>query len=375
MPDKIQIIIADVSRSLWYLLEWTDCCGKLCWIISVVMMCKYHSLTDIARSQDERHAAFFRQPAHAHAWYASCPMPGDREAAFGQWHDAGFWNYPFAEEPFDTLFFFERLAGARVQTQNDRERSTFNTWCEPMADIDRIPTEVTGLPLWQAYEEAVPAARGALPMMRPAFTPLDWACNLCGTERLFLLLYDDEDAVGALLERLTALYLSGCRRLQALAVDCRTPFGFPGVYANDLQMPYLSPEHVERLLLPQYEKVAGAFGPIILSLNCAYVDVMRRVLAMEGVLGCLFDKRLPLPVIADHLGEKAFVINHYIVHPEFDRPTLHQGIYCNPIVQTYSEEIGEVWRVVGPGHRMVITVERPGFEEVCAVREGLERDR
>jgi len=335
-------------------------------------MYQYHSLADIARSQDERLAAFFRQPASARAWYASCPMPGDREAVFQQWHDAGFWNYPFTEVPFDTLFFFERLAGAEIRVLEDRHGSTFHSWCEPIAVVDRIPVEVTGLPLWQAYEEAVLALRGALPMMRPAFTPLDWACNLCGTERFFLLLYDDEGAVGALLERLTALYLSGCRRLRELGVDCRMPFGFSGVYANDLQMPYLSPEYVERLLLPQYQRVIEVIGPMILSLNCADVDVMRRVLAMEGVLGCLFDKRLPLPVIAEHLGEKAFVINNYVYHPEFERPTLHRGIYCNPIVQTYSEEIEGVWQVVGPGHRMVVTVERHGFEEVCTVRGELE---
>jgi len=334
-------------------------------------------LIDIARCLDERFAAFFQQSSPARGWYANCPMPGDRAAVYQQWHAAGFWNYPFAEVPFaDTWLFFERLAGGRSHVLDGQRGSTFHTWCEPAillpADIDRIPAKVTGLPLWQVYETAVLAARGLLPIPLMAFTPLDWACSLCGTERFFLLMLDDAGTAEALLDRLTALYLSCCRRLQTLKIASRMPFGFPGIYVNDLQMPYLSPAHVARFVLPQYERVADEFGPMLLSLNCADVGVMRRVLAMEGVIGCAFDKRLPLPVITEHLGSKLFVISNYIYHRDFDRPTLHRGTYCNPIVQTYSEEIEKVCRVIGPGHRLLIILERHSFAEVCAARSRLE---
>lgn len=149
-------------------------------------------------------------------------------------------------------------------------------------------------------------------------------------------------------------------------------WGFPGVYANDLQMPYLSPAHVAHLLLPVYARVAREAGPLIFSLNCADPGVMREALAMPGLLGCAFDKRLRLPDIAAVLGEKLFVINHYIYRHGFDRPTLHDGAYCNPIVQTYSREVGRVVRAIGREHSLFVGIERRTYAAVRAVRARLQ---
>lgn len=327
---------------------------------------------EIARALDARIEAWRRDRRPARFWVAGCAEAVDAATLAA----AGFANYPLRPVAFDDgLFFFERLAGARVAVQEGRAGSFAHTWCLPAlagpGDIDRVPAAVDGLPLWKAFEAAARAAGGPIPTL--AFTPLDWACDLCGTEAFFLLLHDDPAAAAALLARLGALYVSARARLRAAGIDCRMVSGFPGVYVNDLQAAFLSPAHLAELLLPLYAGAAAACGPLILALNCADAGVMRDALALPPLLGCAFDRRLPLEAIAAALGDRLFVLYHYCYLPGVDRPTPHRGLTANPIVAGWSREIDDVFRVVAPGHSLLVHVERPTFAEVCAVRDRHEQ--
>lgn len=343
------------------------------------------SLPAIARQRDAKIDALLAGASPICFWYAMCPPEGMVEEHGRRLHALGFDNYPLARIPaIDALqphlFFFERILGAEMEQVGDNG-DFFHTWCRPLIhcpdDISRLTTSPDASPLWQAYEAAIAAYLEAtlpeerLPVGFPGLSPLDIAAALCGAESLFLLLYEEPEAAERLLDTITTLIIAAFRRVRALGADPRNPYGFPGVYCNDLHLPSLSPAHVARLMLPCYTRLAVECGGLILSLLSADIDILRQALRMDGLIGCTFDKRLPLEAIAEVLGNKLFVVQHYVFHDEFDTPTFHNGSWCNPIVQCYSRELPDIYRAFAERHNLLITLDRPSLAEVCATRQAL----
>lgn len=70
----------------------------------------------------------------------------------------------------------------------------------------------------------------------------------------------------------------------------------------------------------------------------------------------------------DSHGRICFNIN---CDESLDRPTLRDGIWWNPIVQSYSRELSKVYRKFADEHSLLIAIERPSLTEALAVRRGL----
>jgi len=319
-------------------------------------------------------------------WYAQCPLAGDQTAQSTRLHELGFDNYPVAYLPgLDAvqtyLFFFERILGVTLHGVEGGMGDFFRTWCPPLIhqpdEVWHLAIDLAASPTWYAYETVIrnylretPVAE-RLPIVFPGLSPLDMACNLCGTEQFFLLLYEAPDAADHLLGFLTDLLIEAYHRIAGLGARLVTAHGFPGVYCSDLQMPYISPPLLARLLLPRYARLAAACGGLCCAVLCADVDIMASILSIDGVIGCAFDKRLPLNDLAENLASKLFLLPHYCYHDTLDVPTVQDGIYCNPIVQSYSRELPALYQALAGRANLAISIERPSLAEVCAVREAL----
>jgi len=331
-------------------------------------------LQDLACALDAKIGAYLLKKNRTHFWYASCP-----DAALPQLHALGFDNYPLADVGFsDRMFFFERILGCPMHVVDSKTGSFFHTWCLPvigeLRDIRRVTCDLDTNETWRPYFEAVARytrGGGTLPVGSFPFNPLDLACNLCGTQRLFTWMVDAPEDVALLFETITTTYLEAHRQLIALGVRLVNLFGFPGVYCSDLQLPYVSPAMVERFVLPQYELVARECGGMILALLHPDARILERIMATDAILGCSFDKRIPLTEIRQRIGHKLFVLFNYLYDDSLDRPTCRDGTYWNPIVQGYSREAVEVFRVLGRTTSLITWIERPSLDEVCRVRDML----
>jgi hypothetical protein len=246
-------------------------------------------------------------------------------------------------------------------------------------EVFQLAITLNTSPLWTAFETAIEKYLRAttpderLPVLFPGLSPLDMACNLCGAEQFFLMLYDAPAAAVHLLETIVTVQIAAFQRVAALGARPLTGYGFPGVYCNDLQLPYLSPEHIIHFVLPCYARLAAECGGVFFGLLSADLEVLQMAMRLEGLLGCLFDKSLPLNEIKKHLGRKFFLIPHYAYNEAVDRPTVCDGLYYNPIVQSYSRELPAVYRAFAGHHRLLISIERSSLVEVCAMRRVLKK--
>jgi len=386
------------------------------------------SLQDIVRERDAKIMACLAGKRPTHFCYAHCAMDGTHAERMQRLYALDFDNYPAAQIPgVDVLrpymFFFERIVGAEVVCLDGNPGDFFHCWCRPLlvrkmskngdwlgcpprlvprsqdgeggsgnavvvdSNVDIracphfstsfVPAVLESSPLLHDYEEAIrvylrdtPKAE-RLPVVFPGLSPLDMACNLCGAESFFLLLYDEPAAAAHLLDTIATLMVEVYRRLQRLGARLVSPYGFPGVYINDLQLPYLSPAHIARFMLPCYSRIAEECGGLLLAFLTPDREVVQSALRMNGVMGYLFDRALPLSTIKAHLGEKLFLIPHYCFDDALDRPTFRNGVGWNPIVQSYSRELPQLYREFADTHNLLITIERPTLKEVCAVRQAL----
>jgi len=182
-----------------------------------------------------------------------------------------------------------------------------------------------------------------------------------------------EDAVEHLLDVITDTQIHVYSQLRAKGINLRNSYGFPYIYCNDLQMGVVSPAMIERFLLPRYFRAAEAVGGLILILNCPDVSLAELVLKQDFIVGCGFDKRMSLDDIDRILGDKLFVIFNGVYNPDIDHPMEIDGIWCNPIVQSFSEELPEVYERLHEKHSFLITVERYSIKEIEATRNRLLR--
>jgi hypothetical protein len=185
------------------------------------------------------------------------------------------------------------------------------------------------------------------------------------------MMYDDITAVDQLFNYLAGIYISCFNQLKDTGIEIKNMYGFPGVYCNDLQMPYISPYMIRRFILPCYERVARACDGLIVSINCSDVVLAEEMLNLDGVIGATFHMGIPIQEIRRLLGRKLFVMNHYVYLNELDKPTLIDGIYCNPIVQSYSRELELVWQELSPYCSMLVTIERYSLDQVVKTRNNL----
>lgn len=336
-------------------------------------------LCSIASAQDARIGHYLATRQRTHFWYAGC-----LDASVPRMHELGFDNYPLLGVPHEkTLFLFERVMGCNLRTVGSGAVTTFNTWCEPVIveprDVHRLSPKLTCSAAWDSYERALAACRhssGAcadIPAPMLSFSPLDCACNLCSAEKLFTWIHDAEDVVAALLDLLCDLYLEARAQVARMGLETRNLFGFPCVYCNDLQLANVSPATIKRLVLPRYERVARECGGMILALHSNDLNIVERVTRSDGFLGCLFDRRLPLGDIRRVIGKTLFVLMNSPYDDSLDRPTWRDGMYWNPIVQSYNRELDEVYGELAGECSMILHISRPRLDQVCRERARLLR--
>jgi hypothetical protein len=335
------------------------------------------SLQSIAAARDRKVQACLRGGVRTHFWYAGAAEEGAGDIA--QLHRMGFDNYPLApiDDPHGFLFF-EELFGCDIVVQDRAAPSPFTTWPLPkFASPDEMPASAPALdghPIWHAYfgavREYLDSVDGAerLPLPARGFSPLDLACNLCGTANLFLWMKEAADGVHRLFDVAADLYLAVRGRLRDAGVSMVNYLGFPCVSCSDLQMPAISPDAIRRFVLPCYAKVARACGGAFIGLDCDDASLFGEVMRLDWLLGCSFDRRLPLPLIRREIGQKVFVLPHHAYDEGLDRPTLKDGLYWNPIVQCHSRDAEAVFRELAESCSMAITIVRPRLAEVVEVR-------
>jgi len=313
-----------------------------------------------------------------HFWYAS--FAGANANHIGQLYEMGFDNYPLApvEDPHRILFF-EKLFGCDICVKDKSAPSFFNTWPVPKircrSDLVCLKPDLNDNVVCQEYLNAVSCyldfttGENQLPVAARAFYPLDLACNLCGAENLFAWMLEAEEDVLQFFDRMADLYLAVRERLLGFGARLVNALGFPCVTCSDLQLPCLSADMIRRFVLPCYEKVARACGGAFIGLDCCDIGLLEEVMGFDWLVGCSFDRRLPLAEIRRTIGKKIFVLPYYAYDDGFDRPTLKDGIYWNPIVQCHSRNAEDVYREMAQQCNMVIIIERPGLQDVVAVRK------
>lgn len=338
-----------------------------------------HSIIDV---QNCKISSFLQDGKKTDFFYAYSPHISSTQEYINKVHSLGFDNYPIAPIN-DGIFFIERLIGCKISTVDNQTGSFFHTWCDAVVhkpdDIFGFKTDIENNAVWTEYLEAVTDYYGnslkpeRLPLAFPGFNLLDAACNVCGAENLLEFMYEAENAVEYLLDLITDTQIQVYTLLQARGIKMCNSFGFPCVYCNDLQMGVISPAMIERFLLPRYFRAADAVGGMILVLNCPDVSLAELVLKQESIIGCGFDKRIPLESIDRILGDKLFIIGNYVYNPDVDHPMEIDGIWCNPIVQSYSRELTEVYSRLHENHSFLITIERYTLDEIVRTRKELQK--
>ena len=208
-----------------------------------------------------------KQGKHTCFWYASC-----LDADVRQKHAAGFDDYPLAQIPAN-LFFFERVLGCNIRCCSDVSDSRFHSWCKPLIKDAReacqLQVDLETNEGWNHYVEAARTSTTTvgtegLAVPIPRFCPLDWLCNVCGAEQLFIFMLDAPPETQHLIDIISPIYLRMWRQLRKLGVRSVSSCGFPCVFINDLQLANLSPVLIESYVLPQYERIAQECGGMVL---------------------------------------------------------------------------------------------------------------
>jgi PAS domain S-box-containing protein len=84
-----------------------------------------------------------------------------------------------------------------------------------------------------------------------------------------------------------------------------------------------------------------------------------------SVTGFVFDKRIPFTTIKRLLGKKLFIMFNEVYLKELNAPTLKDGLYCNPIIDSHGEDVDEAFDILSNEHSMYIYIERHTFKQVC----------
>lgn len=341
------------------------------------------TLTDIAESLDIKIQAYLNDRKHTHFWFAD--FPGNRQDRLPELSRLGFDNYPLAQiQVADSVLLFEKLIGANMHIVDGRKGSFFHTWCERIierpSDVYTLKVDLDRNESWATYFAAVANCMNtssekdqALPIGPPGFYfyPLDMACNLCGTGNMLTFMMDAEDEVDFLLDVIADLYLEVRKRLLSLGIRLVNMYGFPCSRCSDLQLPAISPALIRRFILPQYERIARECGGTILDLYSSDIGLLEEVMTIDSVIGCCFDRRLPLTEIRKTIGDRLFVLHHGPYDDALGGPTWKDGMYWNNIIQCHGREIAHLYMELGEACSMAICISRPCLQDVCRVRDDL----
>lgn len=345
------------------------------------------ALEQIIQTQDRKIKIYLAEKQKTQFFYASYLHKGNEADFIVEAHRMGFDNYPLAQEVFPEkdFLFLEKLIGCNIQCLDNKAYNPFHNWCEPIIiqpdEVYNLHFDINKNKTWLAYLDSVKKYYARcecvqnLPLQFMGFNLLDAACSICGTEKLFLYMYDAEKEVDYLLDYITDLQLELFRSLKMQGFKLVNGYGFPCLSAGDLLLPNLPPYLVRRFILPRYFRAAKEAGGMMLGFNCSDLELVKTVLENDSIINCGFDTRIPLAKILGMIGNKLFSINSPVYDPAFDRPTLKDGIWCNPISpfgDSYGKvDLAEVYRELGEKCSMIIRIERYTLEEVCRVKEEL----
>ncbi len=165
------------------------------------------------------------------------------------------------------------------------------------------------------------ATKRRLPVQMPDMQgPLDLASHFLGTQRLFEEMADHPDDVHAMLAQLTDDFIA-FMRLQSAAVDgdlisihCHPvvwiPHGMAMALSEDM-LAVISPRLYARFGLPYNERVADAFGRIIIHSCGSFEHNLRLLAGTRGLLGVNFGVSECDPRrVADQFGQRAVLLIH-----------------------------------------------------------------
>lgn len=337
-------------------------------------------LIEVAQAQDEKIASYLEKKKGSFI-YAYFPNSGDADGVVRA-HAAGFDNYPFAKvrNP-NGLYFIERLLGCSLRTSGEGSSNTFNTSCEPIirdaGDILKLDMNFGNKEIWQEYKESIEAYKAAvpesekLPMQSLNMSPFDVACSLCGTENLFIWMYEEPEAADLLLNKAMNAYLWLFYSIKRLGMKQVNLYGFPCLYANDLLLVNLSPEMIARFMLPLYERAARSWRGLMLAINSPDTGLIKRITGEDWIVGCCIDKRVALSEVREMIGDRLLIVNHCLRDPRYDKPTLVDGMWVNPIIQSHGDDLEGVWRAL-KDKNLLVTIERRTLEEVVDTLHSLK---
>ncbi len=302
----------------------------------------------------------------------------------------GFDNYPtLAPEWWVALdthapHLLPSLLGAPLHYTNDQHH-TFTTWTEPLvASIEEVGA--IRLPDLAAHPycvelcraiEALPAAWQELfPVQIAGASPIDCVAALLGTTEFYLGLHANPAALHAVLDLCTEATITLARLQIARCHRWCGPHGAPGLYVNDLVTEFLSPALWEAFVLPCYGRIAAAVGGLVCGLNSPDAGVLAQAVCMDGFLGGAVHQAIPLQtVIACLHGHGVYLLNSYPYNPAFDRPTVHRGVYYNPIVCSPSAAYREVYRELAGQVPLAVYLDRADRAEALRDGEALQTSR
>jgi hypothetical protein len=165
------------------------------------------------------------------------------------------------------------------------------------------------------------ATQGRLPVQMPDMQgPLDLASNFLGTERLIEEMYDHPEDVDALLDCMADDFIEFMRLEQQAAQGCLVPIHcHPMVWlpydramalSEDL-LAVISPRLYPRFGVPANERVARAFGHIIIH-SCGSIEHTLQPLAKtQGLLGLNFGvSETDIHKVAEQFGNRIVIVVH-----------------------------------------------------------------
>ncbi|OPZ83247.1 MAG: Uroporphyrinogen decarboxylase (URO-D) [bacterium ADurb.Bin429] len=266
------------------------------------------------------------------------------------------------------------LLGGPV-TVSGETRSNFTAWTVPLGTEEdvyhlRVP-DLSVHPYGRALKAAIaaipPAWQALYPVLISGVSPIDAAADLLGGTEFYCAFHAAPEALRYLLDCCTETTLALYDLQRTACANGRGPYGAPGIYVNDLVTQYLSYEHWRDFVLPCYRRLARAVGGIVLGANAPDPRVLPEVTAMEGFLGCTVHKAVPPEtVIACLRGRGVYLLTSHPYDPRFDAPTLHRGVYYNPIVANPYVNYREIFTELAGEVALLVVIDRPGRDEALA---------
>jgi hypothetical protein len=193
-------------------------------------------------------------------------------------------------------------------------------------DVDRLPSVgfgpgTIGGQMLDRIRVFRAGLRGALPIFEADMQgPFSVASQVWGIEAFLAALYESPRQVHALLGRATDAIITFVRLMQEAAGDdlilyhCPPSIWFPpdrGIAISEDLLAVVSPATVREFIRPYAERVAEAFGGVLLH-SCGYInDVVGELDAIRGLVGLNFAAcETDLPGLAERCSDSLTLVTH-----------------------------------------------------------------